>query len=318
MNWKKKLAIAAALIGCATISIHIINKVITFLSTSDQHLKKDSGNYYDWRFGKVFYNEQGEGKPILLIHSIETTSSNHEWYKIVDKLSKTNKVYSIDLLGCGRSDKPNITYTNFLYVQLVTDFIKNQIKEKTDIITSGNSISIATMSALYNNDLIDRIIVSNPSDLNYISTVPSKRTKTLKFLIKMPIIGTLLYNILNNRHAIEEAFINEYFSNPSNIKNSDISIYHESAHLGGASSKYLYASLKGRYININILPSLKTISNSIYIITGTETPNYLTSAEQYKKYMPSVEIISLEDTNGLPHMESPKHFVDQVNVFFDL
>lgn len=74
-----------------------------------------------------------------LIHNLDVCSSSYEWKNIEDALSKTNTVYSIDLLGCGCSDHPILTYTNFLYVQLVTDFIKHVIGEKTDIIVSYDS-----------------------------------------------------------------------------------------------------------------------------------------------------------------------------------
>ena len=46
-------------------------------------------------------------------------------------------VYTIDLLGCACSEKPGVTYTNFVYVQVICDFIRNVIGEKTDVITSG-------------------------------------------------------------------------------------------------------------------------------------------------------------------------------------
>ena len=50
--------------------------------------------------------------------------------KVIDKLAENHAVYALDLLGCGRSEKPKITYTNYLYVQLISDFIKNVIHEK--------------------------------------------------------------------------------------------------------------------------------------------------------------------------------------------
>ena len=53
---------------------------------------------------------------------------------------RKNTVYTLDLLGCGKSDKPNFTYTNFLYVQLVTDFINNVIGEKADVIVTGTLV----------------------------------------------------------------------------------------------------------------------------------------------------------------------------------
>lgn len=58
------------------------------------------------------------------------------------KLEKHYTVYTIDLLGCGRSDKPYLTYTNYLYVQLLTDFIHDVIGERPDVVTTGNSIFV--------------------------------------------------------------------------------------------------------------------------------------------------------------------------------
>ena len=65
-------------------------------------------------------------------------------------------VYTIDLLGCGRSEKPNLTYTNFLYVQLISDFIKSEIGRRTDVVAVGASSSILTMACAYNPDLFDQ------------------------------------------------------------------------------------------------------------------------------------------------------------------
>ena len=64
--------------------------------------------------------KKGEGTPLLLVHDLNCASSNYEWKYVVDDLSKRHTVYAIDLLGCGHSDKPKMTYTNYLYVQLLT------------------------------------------------------------------------------------------------------------------------------------------------------------------------------------------------------
>ena len=64
----------------------------------------------------------GSGSPVLLVHNFDVCSSMHEWNNIEAELAKTNTVYSIDLLGCGCSERPILTYTNFLYVQLINDF----------------------------------------------------------------------------------------------------------------------------------------------------------------------------------------------------
>ena len=101
MSWKKKLTTGAVLASLTAGTIYTINKIISFTSTLDNLLCKEDGHYFDWRFGKIFYRKQGEGKPILLIHDLTVNSSSHEWNKLVKSLKKRNTVYTIDLLGCG-------------------------------------------------------------------------------------------------------------------------------------------------------------------------------------------------------------------------
>lgn len=79
----------------------------------------------------VYYTKEGTGKPLLLIHDLDTCTSGYEWKQLIPFLSNKYTVYTIDLLGFGRSEKANMTYTNFLYVQLISDFIKSEIGHRT-------------------------------------------------------------------------------------------------------------------------------------------------------------------------------------------
>ena len=73
--------------------------------------------------------KKGTGSPILLIHDALPGASGYEWSKIEDELAVDHTVYTVDLLGCGRSDKPSITYTNFVYVQMICD-LSGKLSEK--------------------------------------------------------------------------------------------------------------------------------------------------------------------------------------------
>lgn len=317
MSWKKNLTITTALVGTTAVGIHMINKFIYLSATLDNMLNSNSETYYDWRFGKIYYKKYGEGKPILLIHDLTTCSSAYEWSKVVKKLSETNTVYSVDLLGCGRSDKPNLTYTNFLYVQMITDFIKHIIGNKTDVIVTGESSSFV-LGACHNDDsIIDKIILVNPGDIKELSRIPSKRSKIASKLINVPIIGTLLYNILTTRNEICRRFHREYYYNSNNIDSGMVKTYYETAHSGNASSKYLFSSLKGYYMTANIPHYLDGLNNSIFILTGEEIPQNNLIAKEYKDIMPSIEILNLKDTKHLPQLEEPDEFINQVKILFN-
>lgn len=313
---KNKLATCAALVSLGTITMHLINKSINELAIINNMLNPAEGNYYEWRFGKIYYKKQGSGSPILLIHDLSAHSSGYEWKKTANILAETHTVYTIDLLGCGRSDKPNITYTNFLYVQMVNDFINNVIGEKADVIATGESSSFAIMASNTGEDTINKIVMVNPLSFAELTKGPSKRTKVLKFLIEIPILGTLLYNMIESKEGIEEIFRKKYFSNTAKIDDNMIKTYYESAHLSHARSKYLFASIKGLYTKANIFNCISSMTNSIFIISGDDYENE-DLIEQYERYIPAIESFVIPETKYLPHMEKPGDFCNQISVLFD-
>ena len=130
--------------------IYLMNNNVNHYAVSKNLLKAETENYYKWKNLKIYYTKKGTlGSPIILIHDLNPAASSVEWEKLEKILSKNHRVYSIDLLGCGRSDKPELTYTSFYFVQLLIDFIKSRVCEKCFVIASGYSSSIALMASAY-------------------------------------------------------------------------------------------------------------------------------------------------------------------------
>lgn len=63
------------------------------------------------RFGRhrVHLRELGEGPPLLLVHGLMTSSYSFRY--VFEPLSKKYRVIAPDLVGTGRSDKPDVPYT---------------------------------------------------------------------------------------------------------------------------------------------------------------------------------------------------------------
>src|SRR5262245_53214627 len=53
---------------------------------------------------RLWVEEQGRGKPVLLIHGLGATT--YTWRELVPGLARTHRVIAVDLKGSGRSDKP--------------------------------------------------------------------------------------------------------------------------------------------------------------------------------------------------------------------
>ena len=61
---------------------------------------------------------------------------------------------------------------------------------------------------------------------------------------------------------------------------------------------------------------LNKLNNSIFIIVGNANPENMLSANQYQNQLPSIEIIEIDETKQLPHIEKADEFMEQVQILF--
>jgi len=309
MKTKNKLLTLLILSASTAVTTAVINKCIKYSATSKNILSDSKPLCYKWRFGNIHYTKTGTGKPLLLIHDLTACSSGYEWNQIEEYT-----VYTLDLLGCGRSEKPDLTYTNYLYVQLISDFIKSEIGHRTNVIASGSSSPLAVMACNQSPELFNQIMLINPDSLLTCSQIPNKHGRVYKFILDLPILGTLLYHIATSKQAIMEEFSNN-FCNPYSVNTSLVDAYYESAHLGD-SPKSLYASVRCNYTKCNIVNALKKINNSIYIIGGCEMENINEMIREYQIYNPAIESSLVSNSKYLPQLENPSELYRAIQMFF--
>lgn len=297
-------------------SIYAINRIVFFLATLKEKLYTKNGQFYNHSSGKIYYSKTGNGSPLLLIHDLNSASSDYEWNETIKKFSKNHTVYTLDLLGCGRSDKPKITYTSYLYVKLISDFVKEIICDKPDVIITGDAAALLIMTNKMYPDLFQNIILVNPTDFSEVNRYPSKLDTYQKKLLEMPIVGTAIYNLCHSRMVIQSKFHSNYiFDNQANTLKYT-SRYFEAAHLNGSSSKYLYASKKCNYLGCNVSEGFSHMQTPVCIILG-DMMDYTTEFSDCVITMnPTAEVVIMNNTKYLPQIEEPAEFVAICNTFF--
>ena len=311
----KKLATVIVLSGSSIAAMHVINRIHTSMCTAKSLLRNSENRYYEWRFGKVRYQKKGSGSPLLLVHDLTAGSSNYEYHRLINNLTESHEIYSIDLLGYGLSDKPSMTFTANLYEQLISDFIMNVIKRKTSVVVTGESVPFVIMACHNNPDIFNKLICINPQNLYLQNQIPSKQTQLMKLFLETPILGTFTYHVLTNRITLEKQFQNQYFCRLDEIRDKYIANYLEAAYAGGYSSKFAFASYVGKYMNLNILRELKNVNNSILMIGGEKEEEIRTTIDNYKYYNPAIEEVYIPDTKHLPQLEAPDEMLEQIKVF---
>ena len=115
---------------------------------------------------RVHYFVGGQGKPLLLIHGLGARSE--DWTPEMPAYAKNGfRVYAIDLLGCGRTDRPDIQYTIGEQVDLIQGFLTAVHVEKADVVGWSMGGWIATEFALQHPQRVNRLVAMDSAGLKF-------------------------------------------------------------------------------------------------------------------------------------------------------
>ncbi|KQJ91197.1 uncharacterized protein LOC100826912 isoform X3 [Brachypodium distachyon] len=126
-------------------------------------------NFWRWKGYLIQYTSVGrEGPAVLLVHGFGA-SLQHFRDNIGSIADEGHRVWAITLLGFGRSEKPNVDYSELLWSELLRDFIVDVVREPVHLV--GNSIGgyICAIAAGLWPSLANSLILLNSAG----SVVPS-------------------------------------------------------------------------------------------------------------------------------------------------
>ena len=78
-------------------------------------------HYLEVHGSKIHYVDEGSGDPILFLHGQPTSS--YLWRNIIPYVTPVGRCIAPDLIGMGKSDKPDLEYRFFDHAQYVEGFI---------------------------------------------------------------------------------------------------------------------------------------------------------------------------------------------------
>lgn len=98
------------------------------------------GAYWQWQGHSLYYvragSQHSDKPPLLLVHGFG--ASTDHWRKNIAQLQSDFDVWAIDLLGFGRSAKPDLVYSSQLWRDQLRDFIAEVIG--SPVVLAGNSL----------------------------------------------------------------------------------------------------------------------------------------------------------------------------------
>lgn len=264
---------------------------------------------YPWKYGDVFYEVKGnrEAKPLVLIHGFGPGASSYEWRKNIDALASDYRVYVLDLLGFGLSDRPAIDYTPETFSDLLGDFVKEVIGKPATVVAHGLPGAYVVTEAYRRPRYFERLVLVSPPTSMLEEAAPGPVGSVLKSTLRLPLIGEFVYNILTSRNAIRNYYDIQGFHNPGLITDELVEYVYTSAHQPNA--RYAAASLLGSSLNMDVHEALARLQVPVLIVVGregAETPSEATEA--FKRANAKVEVRILDRCNTQPQDEQATLF----------
>jgi pimeloyl-ACP methyl ester carboxylesterase len=152
----------------------------------------------------IFYTVKGEGKPLLLIHGYG--AGMWVWEKQIEALSQSYRVYALDLIGHGYSDRPKIPYSPETYIHFLRDFMEGVGIEKATLIGNSMGGGIAWATAILFPERVDRLILINGVPPDVLNSV---KNDSFKMLVAIKDIPFLPYLVMTgrNRNSIKRILL---------------------------------------------------------------------------------------------------------------
>lgn len=274
------------------------------------------GKYWQWRDLPIYYVSVGQSAPttptLLLIHGFG--ASTDHWRKNIVGLSQFFQVWAIDLLGFGRSAKPDCQYSGQLWRDQINDFITQVIRKP--VVLAGNSLGgyvALCVAAQYPTSVAGLILLNSAGPFSESQpTAPTPAWKRVisictKWLLLQDLPSFLLFQWTRRRITIKKTLQKVYLDQTAITDQLIEDIYRPSCDPGAAK---VFASIFKTPPGEKVDVLLSQLNCPLLMLWGEADPwmNCQTRSAQFRKYYPQLTEYFLT-AGHCPHDEVP----EQVN-----
>jgi pimeloyl-ACP methyl ester carboxylesterase len=271
---------------------------------------------YLWRGWRLAYRVAGESgaPPLLLVHGVYAGASSYEFHKNFHELAEAFRVYALDLLGCGLSERPERRYEPEDVAAQVEDFAREEVGAAAHLVASSLSAALVVPAAVRSPRLFKRLILVCPTGLGSLDRPSGLLGDSVYALFRTPVIGDALYNALVSRRGLRYYLSNMAYHDAGSIADGLVEDYYRTSHQPRA--KYLAAGFVSGKLNLDLRDLWTRVPHKTLIAWGQKagTPPVL-QAHQFVRRNPRAELKVFRDAALLPHDERAQTFNEEAKKF---
>ena len=270
--------------------------------------------YYRWRGWDLAYAVAGEGEPLLLVHGIYAGASSFEFRKNFAELSESFRVYALDLLGCGLSERPRRRYAAEDVAAQVEDFAREEIGGGANLVASSLSGALSVPALVRSPRLFKKAVLICPTGYESLERRSGYLGDAVYGLFLAPVVGDSLYHAIVSRRGIRYYLEKMAYYDPQSVTEDLVEEYYRVSHQRGA--KYLPAAFVSGKLNLGMADYWSRVPHRTMICWGQEartTP--VSELREFVRRNPRSEPRVFRDAALLPHDERAETFNGEVREF---
>jgi pimeloyl-ACP methyl ester carboxylesterase len=305
--WKTMLAGGAGVAALAALNAVIQRNA----SEPDESALGGEARFFRWKHGRVFYKSSGaanSGPPLVFIHGIGAGSSSFMWRKNFDDLARDFRVYALDLLGFGFSDKPaSASYSSDLYVELITDFIREVSGYPVNVIASSLGAAYAIRVADEHPELIGSMVLNGPAGSDTLNRRPGMAGAAFYGLLQSPVLGTSFYNVMASERSIRGFARDNLFYDHRRVTDRLVTNLYATSHQPGA--QHAIAAFLAGYLNTDTRSPFSRLTQRTILVWGKQdTTTPLDQGILLQHLNPHATLEVFDYCRMMPEQEQPEKF----------
>ena len=154
--------------------------------------------------GRVSYYRAGpeEGRPLVLVHSINAAPSVYEMKPLFEHYRITRPVFALDLPGFGFSDRPNRPYSPAVFVSAIREFLREVVGQPADLIGLSLGCEFIARVAIESPELVRSLVLLSPTGFSSRTMRGGEKGMRLHGVLSLPALSQGVWSALTSRPSI--------------------------------------------------------------------------------------------------------------------
>jgi pimeloyl-ACP methyl ester carboxylesterase len=253
------------------------------------------------------YEALGSGPPVVMVHGIGGGSSVFQYRLNAPTVAAAGyRVYALDLLGFGRSSRPQQRTTQDDLVAQVTSFLEDVVREPAVLVANGLSAAHAIRIAAERPELVTGLVLIAPTGYRSLNRPQdASRERTFEVLAN-PVLSELATGFLVDEGA-QRFFLLDAYASPESLTDEVLAVYDRNLRLEGA--RWIVFSFISGSLDQDVRDLWPATTQPALLVWGT-APGFSSYAdsEDFVIARPDARLLLLRDAALLPNEERSDAF----------